>query len=84
MRKYTLISGANILMKYGTPDTSLDIDIEDLENSSEHNEILSKPFTIDEILKYIKLLKNNKASASDLIWNEMIRKWGFYSSPSFL
>ena len=67
----------------GAPDTSLDIDIDDLENSSEHNEILSKPFTIGEIKKCIKLLKNNKASASDLILNKMIKKGAFILLPAF-
>jgi hypothetical protein len=37
-----------------TPDTSLDTDIANLENNSESNETLSKPFTISEIKKHIK------------------------------
>ena len=65
------------------PDTSIDSDIEELENNGEVNKELSKPFTIQELKKQIKLLKNNKTSASDMVLNEMIKNGAFILLPIF-
>ncbi len=66
-----------------TPDASLDKNSAELENEADVSETLSRPFTIREIKKHIQLLKNNKASASDMVLNEMIKKGAFILLPLF-
>ena len=46
-------------------------------------EELSKPSTIQELKKQIKLLKNNETFASDMVLNEMIINGAFILLPLF-
>ncbi len=56
-----------------TMDSSLDNDIKQREGSTHESEQLNKAFTIGEVKKHIKKLKNNKATGSDLVMNEMLK-----------
>lgn len=56
-----------------TSDPSLDEDIQLREESTPKHEQLNKAFSISEIKKHIKKLKNNKAAGPDLIRNEMLK-----------
>lgn len=55
------------------PDNSLKSEIAQLENSVLKQHRLNKPFSIGEIKKHIKNLKNNKATSCDLTMNEMLK-----------
>ena len=58
-----------------------DEEITNLEQDSEENVLLSRHFTIGEIKKHIKLLKNNKSAGSDMILDEMIKCGSNILSP---
>ena len=65
------------------PDTTLNIDIANLEKQMGSNIQLNCPFTISEVKKHIKVLKNNKSSSADLIIKKMLKNGSAILLPAF-